>query len=232
MNDIKAGSSLTLAAAAAAMFALAPVSASAAEEATVKCVGGNTCKGHSACKTATSECKGLNACKGQGFVMVPTEAACIEAGGRSGPDTPTDPETPTEPETPGPGTQTCTYEHRIIGIPGTTANAYTGRILISSKMPDATASIRAYQGDNGHALDVLDGAGHAIGSVVSLDPANSIKRFHPEGAQGWHVVTITHATARAMHAASVVMRIRGPDGVQIVPIPPSEHCETASTPAQ
>ena len=77
--DVKTTSSLTLAAAAAAMFALAPVSASADEE-TVKCVGGNACKGHSACKTANSECKGLNACKGQGFVMV-TEAACMEAGG-------------------------------------------------------------------------------------------------------------------------------------------------------
>lgn len=79
MNVVKTGSSLTLAAAAAAMFALAPVSTSMAEE-TVKCVGGNTCKGQSACKTATSECKGHNACKGQGFVML-TEAACMEAGG-------------------------------------------------------------------------------------------------------------------------------------------------------
>lgn len=78
--NVKTTSSLTLAAAAAAMFALAPVSASAAEDATVKCVGGNTCKGHSDCKTATSDCKGLNACKGQGFVMI-TEAACNEAGG-------------------------------------------------------------------------------------------------------------------------------------------------------
>ena len=78
--DVKTTSSLTLAAAAAAMFALAPMSASA-DEATVKCVGGNACKGHSACKTATSECKGLNACKGQGFVMVADEAACNEAGG-------------------------------------------------------------------------------------------------------------------------------------------------------
>ena len=78
--DVKTTSSLTLAAAAAAMFALAPVSAGAAEEA-VKCVGGNACKGHSACKTANSECKGLNACKGQGFVMVADEAACMEAGG-------------------------------------------------------------------------------------------------------------------------------------------------------
>jgi len=77
--NVKTTSSLTLAAAAAAMFALAPVAVSAADE--VKCVGGNACKGNSACKTATSECKGLNACKGQGFVMAADEAACMEAGG-------------------------------------------------------------------------------------------------------------------------------------------------------
>jgi len=77
--NIKTTSSLTLAAASAAMFALAPVAVSAADE--VKCMGGNACKGNSACKTATSECKGLNACKGQGFVMAADEAACMEAGG-------------------------------------------------------------------------------------------------------------------------------------------------------
>ena len=78
--NVKTTSSLTLAAAAAAMFALAPVTASAGDEG-VKCIGGNACKGHSACKTATTECKGLNACKGQGFVMADDEAACTEAGG-------------------------------------------------------------------------------------------------------------------------------------------------------
>ena len=44
LNDVKADTKLTLAAAAAAMFALVPVSTSMAEE-TVKCIGGNTCKG-------------------------------------------------------------------------------------------------------------------------------------------------------------------------------------------
>ena len=77
--DVKTSSSLTLAAAAAAMFALTPISASAGEE--VQCMGANACKGHSACKTATSECKGLNDCKGQGFVMAESKAACEEAGG-------------------------------------------------------------------------------------------------------------------------------------------------------
>ena len=79
MDVVRTNSSLALAAAAAAMFALAPVSTSADEE-LVKCVGANGCQGQSACKTATSECKGLNSCKGQGFVMV-TAAACTEAGG-------------------------------------------------------------------------------------------------------------------------------------------------------
>ena len=79
--DVKTNSSLTLAAAAAAMFALAPISASAGDE-MMKCVGANACKGHSACKTATSECKGLNACKGQGFIMSESKAACEEAGGQ------------------------------------------------------------------------------------------------------------------------------------------------------
>ena len=145
---------------------------------------------------------------------------------------PETPETPTEPETPDPGTAGCTYEHRVVGVPGTTGGGYIGRVWVSSKKDDATATIRAYQGDNGHELDLLDGDGQPIGPVVSLSPANSIKQFRTEGAQGWHVVTVTHATARAMHAASVVLRIRGPDGVQIVPIPPTEHCETASTPTQ
>ena len=77
--NVKTTSSLTLAAAAAAMFALAPISASAADE--VKCVGANACSGQSACKTATSECSGKNACKGQGFIMAADEAACTEAGG-------------------------------------------------------------------------------------------------------------------------------------------------------
>ena len=131
-----------------------------------------------------------------------------------------------------PGTRACTYEHRIVGVPGTTGDGYIGRVWVSSKRADATATIRAYQGDNGHALELLDGDGQPIGPVVSLSPANSIKQFRTEGAQGWHVVTVTHATARAMHSASVVLRIRGPDGVQNVPIPSTEHCETASTPAQ
>lgn len=63
---------------AAALLAIAPVSASAAQMG--KCMGANSCKGQSACKTASSSCKGLNSCKGQGFLEM-TKAQCDEAGG-------------------------------------------------------------------------------------------------------------------------------------------------------
>jgi len=52
----------------------------AASDAAGKCVGGNSCKGHSVCKTATSDCAGHNACKGQGFTMT-SKADCDTAGG-------------------------------------------------------------------------------------------------------------------------------------------------------
>jgi hypothetical protein len=67
-----------LAVTAAALLAIAPVSSNAGE--TGKCMGANSCKGHSDCKTATSSCKGLNSCKGQGFLEM-TKAQCDEAGG-------------------------------------------------------------------------------------------------------------------------------------------------------
>jgi hypothetical protein len=57
-------------------------SSSGASSAQVKCVGGNACKGQSACKSAASSCKGQNACKGKGFVMADTDAACKKMGGK------------------------------------------------------------------------------------------------------------------------------------------------------
>ncbi len=48
----------------------------------VKCMGGNACKGQSACKAAQSSCKGQNACKGKGFVMAPSEKDCKGMGGK------------------------------------------------------------------------------------------------------------------------------------------------------
>lgn len=82
MSIVRSSSSLALAAAAAAMFAMAPVSSSIASE-NVKCMGVNACKGHGTCKTASSACKGQNACKGQGFVVVSADA-CQQLGGKAG----------------------------------------------------------------------------------------------------------------------------------------------------
>ena len=159
----------------------------------------------------------------------------VDIGSPQEPETPTEPETPepetpTEPETPGSTSQTCTYEHRLIGIPGSTAGGYTGQILISSKDSNATARIRAYQSDNGHPIDVLDSEGSAIGSRVSLSPAHSVKTFRLEGARGWHSAIVEHPSARAMRRATVVMRLREPDvGVSFMPADRIEDCETAGT---
>ena len=154
----------------------------------------------------------------------------------TGPETPeTETPTPPDPETPEtetPGTVTtpgCIYEHHIIGIPGTTGGGYTGQILISSKMPNATARIRAFQADNGHPLDVLDTEGGAVESIT-LSPAHSVKTFKLEGAQGWHTAIIEHASARAMRSAAVALRVRSPDvGVSVVPVQGIEHCEPATS---
>lgn len=49
----------------------------------VKCVGGNSCKGQSACKGAASSCKGQNACKGKGYVMTSSAKECTDKGGKA-----------------------------------------------------------------------------------------------------------------------------------------------------
>jgi hypothetical protein len=79
MNTAKKTTGIALAAAAAAMFAVAPMSASAAEKAG-KCFNVNSCKGTSACATATSSCAGQNSCAGQGWVKR-TKTECESAGG-------------------------------------------------------------------------------------------------------------------------------------------------------
>jgi len=48
----------------------------------VRCLGGNSCAGQSACKTATSPGPGKNSCKGQGFTMTNSVKECKDAGGR------------------------------------------------------------------------------------------------------------------------------------------------------
>lgn len=67
-------SGIALAAAAAALFSTF-AGAVHADEAKVKCVGVNACKGQSACKSARNSCKGQNAGKGQGFREL-TKSAC------------------------------------------------------------------------------------------------------------------------------------------------------------
>jgi hypothetical protein len=53
----------------------------AAQPANVKCVGGNSCKGQSACKSASNSCAGQNSCKGKGYVMTTSAQQCQDKGG-------------------------------------------------------------------------------------------------------------------------------------------------------
>jgi hypothetical protein len=83
--DKKALTGALLAAAVGAIFLTAPVfaqdSSGNSSQASVKCLGGNSCKGQSSCKGADHSCKGLNSCKGQGFVMTSTAQECTDKGG-------------------------------------------------------------------------------------------------------------------------------------------------------
>lgn len=83
MKTTKTLGGAVLATAAAAMFMAAPVMAGAMHDGASKgkCMGGNACKGQSACKTANSSCKGMNSCKGEGYVMASKEK-CDELGGK------------------------------------------------------------------------------------------------------------------------------------------------------
>lgn len=77
-------SALAIATAAATLLTLGGLSTSvhAAKDASVKCVGANSCKGSSECKTAKSECKGHNSCKGQGWTKAKSAEECKKAGGK------------------------------------------------------------------------------------------------------------------------------------------------------
>ncbi|HUA34746.1 MAG TPA: hypothetical protein VMA09_14155 [Candidatus Binataceae bacterium] len=67
----------------ALLFAHAPARADDSQAAkTVKCVGGNSCKGQSACQTETSSCAGQNACKGKGWVKKASAKECKDVGGK------------------------------------------------------------------------------------------------------------------------------------------------------
>jgi hypothetical protein len=63
-----------IAAMAAGLFSAgAPVIAHAADTAKIKCEGGNSCKGKSACHGAKNACAGQNGCKGKGWVEMSAE---------------------------------------------------------------------------------------------------------------------------------------------------------------
>ncbi|MEE8164580.1 MAG: hypothetical protein V3T64_03340 [Myxococcota bacterium] len=74
--------SAVLVAAAAAIFASgAAIQAVAVHQegcATIKCEGGNSCKGHSECKTDHSACNGQNECAGKGWIELSAEE-CAKA---------------------------------------------------------------------------------------------------------------------------------------------------------
>jgi len=76
------GKSVITATAVAALFMTGLAHAAFADEsgteARVKCVGVNSCKGHSDCKSAANSCKGQNGCAGKGFVMM-SQAECDAA---------------------------------------------------------------------------------------------------------------------------------------------------------
>lgn len=81
MNTVKKLSGVTLAAAAAAMFAVAPMGSAVAGEKEGKCFNVNSCKGKSECATASTSCNGQNACAGKGWVKK-TKSDCEGAGGK------------------------------------------------------------------------------------------------------------------------------------------------------
>ena len=83
MNKDLRTTGLAIAALAAAVFAIAPLAASAdAGSSNGACFGVNACKGKSSCKTAHNACKGQNACKGKGFVEEVSQQTCDQLGGQ------------------------------------------------------------------------------------------------------------------------------------------------------
>lgn len=91
MTDTSRARGIALAAVAAGLFAAVPLTAAAHSDdgeghahggdgPNGKCIGGNACKGQSACKTADSQCAGQNVCKGQGFTIT-TADDCEAKGG-------------------------------------------------------------------------------------------------------------------------------------------------------
>ena len=78
MSSPARSKTMALATAAALLFSTVPITLHAADEAKMKCVGANACKGQSACATAKNACQGQNSCKGTGYLSL-TKAECDAA---------------------------------------------------------------------------------------------------------------------------------------------------------
>ncbi|HTV52953.1 MAG TPA: hypothetical protein VME21_17300 [Steroidobacteraceae bacterium] len=78
MKTTKKLGGAAIATAAALLIGSLTLSTASADEAKVKCMGVNSCKGQSACKSAQHACKGMNSCKGQGFLEM-SKADCHAA---------------------------------------------------------------------------------------------------------------------------------------------------------
>lgn len=78
--SITSGSALAVAAATLLLSGAVATPSIAADEAKGQCIGGNACKGQSACHTASNSCAGSNACKGQGWIEA-TKAECEKIEG-------------------------------------------------------------------------------------------------------------------------------------------------------
>ena len=88
VNKLKL-SGAVLATAVGLMFMTQPIFAADSSDAngkqaraSVKCVGGNSCKGQSECASANNSCKGQNSCKGKGYVSTASAQDCQQKGGK------------------------------------------------------------------------------------------------------------------------------------------------------
>ena len=78
---MKSKGAIIAALAAGLLGAAAPLAASAADSAKVRCQGVNGCKGKSACHSAANGCAGQNSCKGKGWIET-SEKECKDKGGK------------------------------------------------------------------------------------------------------------------------------------------------------
>jgi hypothetical protein len=74
-----------LATAVGVLFTTQPIIAENSQQgqsASVKCVGGNSCKGQSECASKANSCKGQNSCKGKGWITTSSPQQCEQHGGK------------------------------------------------------------------------------------------------------------------------------------------------------